>query len=557
MPSTTFTYTGDVQTYTVPAGVNQVTVECWGAAGGNGGNGAYIKGEVPVTPDETLDVYVGGQNGYNGGGSGGGASHSDWEDGENGGGSSDVFAADGTLLACAGGGGGAGGNNSGGGSGLGYETASSRSNGGNGGYTGYYGGSQDGHKHGGGGGGAGYGGGAGGDAGVNQGENGNGGGSHINGSKLTGSNGARSGHGQVVISYPDPPATPNNVSQTVTGDDSCNVTWGEDTSAGTPDHYDVEKSTDGGSSWTSLSTNVTGTSYTASLSAGDDTVLFRVRAVNAGGSSSWVQTTEKSTDITSVTVSNVTGTGFDLSWDSADDATDYDVLLAEASGSTEADYTIDQTVTSTSATVSGLEHGEKYYARPIARYPNADSLGPEKSTTTSLPAPVVDSLDVSVQREVTVNYTLNDNSSDGDVLVELSRDGGSTWEHSQTVSDLSATSVTFTGLLDGEEYTARITRTTDHASAQSGTASAITILPAPGDLTHPTVGDTTADYEWTPNHNYGSTRVEYKPTSGSSWQSYSTLGNNATSETVDGLRNGEEYDSRVVAETEHAETVDQ
>lgn len=82
----TFSYTGGVQTYTVPAGVTSVIIEAWGAQGYpgylySGGNGGYAKGTLTVTPGQVLNVYVGGQTGYNGGGNwgvggvyGGGAS---------------------------------------------------------------------------------------------------------------------------------------------------------------------------------------------------------------------------------------------------------------------------------------------------------------------------------------------------------------------------------------------------------------------------------------------------------------------------------------------------
>jgi hypothetical protein len=58
---TTFSYTGSLQTYTVPAGVTQIRLECWGAqgSGGNGGNGGYARGDMNVTPGQVLNVYVG------------------------------------------------------------------------------------------------------------------------------------------------------------------------------------------------------------------------------------------------------------------------------------------------------------------------------------------------------------------------------------------------------------------------------------------------------------------------------------------------------------------
>ena len=106
-----FDYTGDVQTWVVPAGVTQVQLEVWGAQGGNasvggsymgaGGAGGYSKGLYSVSEGNTLYVVVGGQGtsstsitspgtlqgGYNGGGNsmggdtycavaaGGGATH--------------------------------------------------------------------------------------------------------------------------------------------------------------------------------------------------------------------------------------------------------------------------------------------------------------------------------------------------------------------------------------------------------------------------------------------------------------------------------------------------
>lgn len=61
--SQTFTYTGALQTFTVPAiCVNTVLIEAYGAAGGNnGGMGAYISGMFSVTPGQVFNIMVGGQ----------------------------------------------------------------------------------------------------------------------------------------------------------------------------------------------------------------------------------------------------------------------------------------------------------------------------------------------------------------------------------------------------------------------------------------------------------------------------------------------------------------
>ena len=99
--ASTFAYTGNYQTYTVPS-TGKYKLEVWGAQGGSvtsarGGYGAYAVGEVELQEGNNIYIYVGGEGknatttdqegGYNGGGlsvystvssergSGGGATH--------------------------------------------------------------------------------------------------------------------------------------------------------------------------------------------------------------------------------------------------------------------------------------------------------------------------------------------------------------------------------------------------------------------------------------------------------------------------------------------------
>jgi len=138
--SITFAYTGAMATFTVPGGVTQVKLEAWGAQGNlnaqsvAGGLGGYATGELTVTPNQVLDVYVGGGNtmaeagGFNGGGSA--ANHPcATAAGGGGGGASDVrtsTALTDRVIVGAGGGGAAGnridncGRGGGGGGGGGY-----------------------------------------------------------------------------------------------------------------------------------------------------------------------------------------------------------------------------------------------------------------------------------------------------------------------------------------------------------------------------------------------------------------------------------------------------
>ena len=101
----TFNFTGQMQTFVVPQGVTSIKVDLSGASGGNaetavGGQGGRVECIVPVTPGETLQIYVGGagkngdnksgriMGGFNGGGTGYDDEHS-WG-GSGGGGASDI-----------------------------------------------------------------------------------------------------------------------------------------------------------------------------------------------------------------------------------------------------------------------------------------------------------------------------------------------------------------------------------------------------------------------------------------------------------------------------------
>jgi hypothetical protein len=152
-----FEFTGEAQEFVVPAGVCSLTVDAFGAQGGNGvnaeddtgvgGEGGRATATIPVTPGETLFVYVGeeghdgiefapletttdpddtpqssgdvstsglpadGQGGFNGGGDGG-TSDGTSDGGGGGGGASDVRQGGSALanrVVVAGGGGGGGG----------------------------------------------------------------------------------------------------------------------------------------------------------------------------------------------------------------------------------------------------------------------------------------------------------------------------------------------------------------------------------------------------------------------------------------------------------------
>jgi hypothetical protein len=118
-----FNYTGSEQTFKVPTGVTLIEVDARGAGGGGtpnsydqeGGRGGRVLAELPVTPDESLAIFVGGtahitSGGYNGGGNGN--SLSTYVSSYGGGGATDIREGGSALedrILVAGGGGGLGG----------------------------------------------------------------------------------------------------------------------------------------------------------------------------------------------------------------------------------------------------------------------------------------------------------------------------------------------------------------------------------------------------------------------------------------------------------------
>ena len=109
-----FTYTGNMQYFIVPVGIDTVTARVYGAQGGanwvnNTNYGGFSAADIPVTAGDTLFLYVGGQPaGITGGWNGGGAGETA---GAGGGGASDIRMGGKTFsdrILVAGGGGGGG-----------------------------------------------------------------------------------------------------------------------------------------------------------------------------------------------------------------------------------------------------------------------------------------------------------------------------------------------------------------------------------------------------------------------------------------------------------------
>lgn len=496
--SQTETFSGEGSySWTVPDGVDEIEVLVDGAGGGGGadaaapggagGNGARIVCELTVSPNDTIDMDVGGggegvfgatggSGGANGPGGSGGNGIDDGGGGGGGGYTEVLHNSSRELVAGAGGGGGGGSDEDssfdGGDGGPGLVTSGSSLTGGGDGADSS---NDDGA---GGGGGAGYDGGSGGSADV-------------------GSGG----------------------------------TGGQSLTSGT-----VISTTEGGGA-----------------SGG---------SAQSNGSDGQVEITyEQQPDDLQATV--VDGDQIDLTWeDTFVDEDGFNIYRAQTSGGdTTADYSQIDSVSAntTSYSDTGLEDGEEYYYRVTAT--DSDGFGEsntsnEESGQTPLPTPTLDNINDTIERELTINYTLNDDSSDGDLLIERSTDGGSSWSDLATITDLTLSSYTDSGLLDGEQYSYRLTRRTDHASQQTAASSTTTQLLRPTNISVSEVSGDNITVAWDDNANNGNYRLYVSRDGGENW-TLDTDGISGTSTQADtsDLLDGEEYRLAVGVYTEHVEVV--
>lgn len=261
---------------------------------------------------------------------------------------------------------------------------------------------------------------------------------------------------------------------------------------------------------------------------------------------------------TNVTATTVDGDQIDVTWNDVSGEDGYVVYRAQSSGSTKSDYTQVASLgaDTTSYSDTGLEDGEQYYYRVTADYGGTESpLSKEVNAITDLPAASSLTLDTSVEDEITTDWARNDDSSDGTWEIYRSTDG-TLGSNIASISNLTTTSYTDTGLNDGEEYHYTVRRSTDHATADSSQQSGVTILPAPSGLSVSGHDTDQIDLTWTDNaDNEDGYRILISTDGGSTYsQNGGDLAANTTSGTASGLRNGEEYVLKVRVFTEHTTT---
>lgn len=263
---------------------------------------------------------------------------------------------------------------------------------------------------------------------------------------------------------------PSNLSATVNSS-SVDLTWtnNDDSSDGS---IDVYRSSDGGSSWSEISNNLSPntSSFTdSSISAGNTYQYYVYRTTshtNAQSSTITVETTAPPSSPQNLTAS-VSGSDITLDWDSVNwngDQGHYDIKRGTISGS----YSEITTVSSgiTTYTDSGLSDGiEYFYVVEADNSKGGSGNSNEVSPTTALPSPT--SLSVTSISGSTVDISWTDNHSNGDTRIEYKLSSNSSWTTSDTVS-IGTESETF-NLAENKDYDSRVVAVTSDTESVSTT----------------------------------------------------------------------------------------
>ena len=375
---------------------------------------------------------------------------------------------------------------------------------------------------------------------------------------------------QLVAAAPGQPNAPTIVN----GSTQVTINWAAPAANGCAiTGYQIEISTNGGSSWAIVAANATGTSYAATGLTNGTAYVFRLAATNCMGFGAF---SAASTSVTPNPVSSqplalaVTGSGSNqvaLTWTAPSSTggtsiTDYIVEYSTDGGATWQIYA-DGVSAATSATVTGLTAGLNYSFRVSA----VNGVGASSSSTSTLslasgsvPSAIASAPTGSATPGITT-ITWTPPADGGSALtsaeLQYSTNGGSTWVAYTGAVDLSG-SIAVSGLTGGQSYVFRVRALNFFGpSTWSPTTSAIVFqaptAPAAVTSVTSTAGSAagTVNLTWTAPAANGSAitdyTIEYSVDGGVTWVTYVHSASTATSATLTGLVPGASYLFRVSA----------
>jgi len=334
--------------------------------------------------------------------------------------------------------------------------------------------------------------------------------------------------------------------------------------------YKIERSTDSGTTWSTLTANTSSaaTNYTASGLTNGTVYSFRISAVNGAGtgtaSSDATATPFAGAAAPTALSATPSSTQVVLSW-TAPAATGgsaivgYRVETSTNGGTTWSTLVADTSSTSTTYSATGLTNGQQYGFRVSAI--NGAGVGVASAIATSTPFTTASSPAsiTAIPADTQVLLTWVAGASNGasitGYVIERSDDAGSTWSTVSANTNSGLTRYIVTGLTNGVSYTFRIAALNQAGTGGATTSTATVPAGAPSAPTALVVspGNTTATLSWTaPSTDGGSAvtgyRIERSVNAGSTWTVIvSDTASTSTTYSASGLTNGTLYNFRVSA----------
>ena len=361
------------------------------------------------------------------------------------------------------------------------------------------------------------------------------------------------------------PGPPTGVTATSHANASSVVSWTAPSSAGGApiSSYSVRYSSNGGWSWTAVTSIGVGTTKTVTGLKNGTSYVFDVAAINSGGTGAY------STSSASVTPATVPGAPTKVKAVSAQNAMSSVSWTAPTSngGSAITGYTVTSspgsktcTSSTTSCTVTGLTNGTSYTFTVAASNalgassPSTPSAAAVPSTTPGAPTSVTATSFQNGKVPVTWSPpTSLGGSAIKTYVVRYSSNGGTSWTTASTTVRGTVTSYTVTGLANGTNYLIGVAATTSAGTGSFGLSALATPSTTPSAPT--AVSATMVNYgatvSWTvPASNGGTAVTGYVVraiATGSGVSRGFAFTTAATSQTVTGLVDGTTYTFTVQA----------
>ena len=356
------------------------------------------------------------------------------------------------------------------------------------------------------------------------------------------------------------PGVPMSVVGTSYADSQSSVSWSAPTSdGGSPiQGYNIQYSSDGGASWTSVVSGTASSPYTVTGLTNGTSYIFEVAAVNGYGTSAWSGPSGPATPSvvpnppTNLVASGSATGGAQLIWDAPSvtggaPISSYGVRYSTDGGTTWANYS--GTSVTTSIDVTGLSQGNTYIFQVDAINGSGASAwsvssGPVVSATVpGAPSAVVATSYQNAQSSVSWSAPASTGGAPITLYTVSSSPGGF------TCTTTGATSCVVTGLTNGVGYTFSVTATNSVgasvASSPSNVAIPATVPDAPTGVVA-VGGNTNATISWSAPANDGGAPITLYTVS-SSVGGLSCTTSSSTSCVVNGLSNGTTYTFTVVA----------